>query len=175
MSKSMKLAFIAVAILLIVVVIGRIGFAGPQVVAAPLKGYRMPPFTLTEYPSGKTVDTSNFGGKPIFVNFWASWCPPCNAETPDIVKAYQQYGSKVVFLSVNVTSQDSVAGMKKFVAKYGIRFPVALDKQGEVMNLYRVLSFPTSFFVNRRGVIVDIADGQLSARELNTELQKISG
>lgn len=170
----MKLAFVAVAILGIIVVVGRIGFAGPQVVAAPLKGYRMPPFTLTEYPNGQTLDTKAFSGKPEFINFWASWCPPCNAETPGIVEAYRKYGRTVTFVSVNVTSQDSLAGMRKFVSRYGIPFPVALDKKGDVMQLYRVLSFPTSFFVNRQGTIVDIADGQLSANELNAELQKIS-
>ncbi|WP_367305545.1 TlpA family protein disulfide reductase, partial [Alicyclobacillus acidocaldarius] len=110
----------------------------------------------------------------IFINFWTSWCVYCKLETPDIVQAYKQYGDKVVFLSINVTAQDSMADMEQFVKQYGITWPVALDTKGTVMNEYGIIGFPTSFFVNRQGMIVATNVGAISKENLMAELERIS-
>ncbi|ACV58144.1 TlpA family protein disulfide reductase [Alicyclobacillus acidocaldarius] len=145
-----------------------------SVAVAPQTGYRMPPFKLQEYPDNQTIDTEKQIGKPIFINFWTSWCIYCKLETPYIVQAYKQYGDKVVFLSVNVTAQDSMADMEQFVKQYGITWPVALDTKGTVTNEYGVIGLPTSFFVNRQGVIVATNVGAISKENLMAELERIS-
>nr|WP_242549445.1 TlpA disulfide reductase family protein [Alicyclobacillus mali (ex Roth et al. 2021)] len=134
----------------------------------------MPPIKLQEYPDNQTIDTDKLRGKPIFINFWTSWCVYCKLETPDIVQAYKQYGDKVVFLSINVTAQDSMADMEQFVKQYGITWPVALDTKGTVMNEYGIIGFPTSFFVNRQGMIVATNVGAISKENLMAELERIS-
>ncbi|SFV05962.1 TlpA family protein disulfide reductase [Alicyclobacillus macrosporangiidus] len=145
-----------------------------SVAVAPQTGYKMPPIKLQEYPDNQTIDTDKLRGKPIFINFWTSWCVYCKLETPDIVQAYKQYGDKVVFLSVNVTAQDSMADMEQFVKQYGITWPVALDTTGTVMNEYNIIGFPTSFFVNRQGMIVATNVGAISKENLMAELERIS-
>ncbi|QSO46406.1 TlpA family protein disulfide reductase [Alicyclobacillus mengziensis] len=152
--------------------------ASPKVSAGssnsrPYPGYIAPAFTLSELASGTPVSLSEFQGKPIFINFWASWCPPCQAETPDIVKAYQQYGNQVTFISINLTSGDSIAGVHQFVKRYGIKYPVLLDKNAAASTAYNVLAIPTSLFVNRNGVIVARFSGAIPAAELSANLQRI--
>ncbi|GGI96667.1 thioredoxin [Alicyclobacillus cellulosilyticus] len=145
-----------------------------SVTAAPQTGHKMPPFTLPAYPDHKTISTDSLAGKPIFINFWTSWCDYCKQEMPDLVKAYQKFGDKVEFLSINGTSMDSVADVKRFVQDYGIVWPVALDTKGIVMNEYHILGFPTSFFVNRQGIIVGVNQGMVSKDQLMTELERIA-
>ncbi|WP_067620432.1 TlpA family protein disulfide reductase [Alicyclobacillus acidiphilus] len=180
MKKPLKWTLLSVVIGALIVGVGMVGFkkqspeAAANVPVAPQQGYRMPPFTLTEYPDNKTIDTKDLIGKPIFINIWASWCPPCQEETPDIVKAYKQYGSKVVFLSVNATSQDNMPDVEQFIKHYGITWPVALDKNGEVLQEYNIVGFPTSFFVNRQGIITDVNVGLITAQNLNDQLQRIT-
>ncbi|WP_206915819.1 TlpA family protein disulfide reductase [Alicyclobacillus suci] len=180
MKKSVKWTFITVAVVAMATAVGGLGLkhqsqgTEANVAAAPQQGYRMPPFTLTEYLDNKIVNTSELVDKPIFINIWASWCPPCNEETPDIVRAYKQYGSKVVFLSVNATSQDNMTDVEQFIQHYGITWPVALDKTGSVLKEYRVVGFPTSLFVNRQGIITNVNLGLITAQNLNDQLQRIS-
>jgi cytochrome c biogenesis protein CcmG, thiol:disulfide interchange protein DsbE len=147
----------------------------PPTAAIPQQGYRMPSITLTSYPNNQTISTADLVGKPVFINFWASWCPPCKQETPDIVQAYKKYEDKIVFLSINATSEDSTAEMEKFTKDFGMTWPVALDKQGIAMNTYKVIGLPTSFFINRQGIITYIHVGLISRQSLDTHLQEITG
>ena len=142
--------------------------------AAPRAGFLMPAFQLTEYPSGRTISSKDLIGKPVFINFWTSWCTYCRLETPDLVKAHQKYGDKVTFLSVNVASQDDRQAMAKFVQQYHMTWTIGLDTAGEAVKTYQVLGYPTSFFVNRQGVIVDVNVGALSAANMETQLERIS-
>ncbi|QQE78455.1 TlpA disulfide reductase family protein [Alicyclobacillus sp. SO9] len=170
-----------IGIFMVVLGIG-VAYAGTQrsrgetssVAEAPKTGYKMPAFTLKEYPDNKPVSTDSLQGKPIFINFWTSWCTYCRLETPDIVKAYQKYGKQVVFLSVNITSEDSVQAMANFVHQYGMTWPVALDRSGKVSKEYQVVGIPTSFFVSRQGIIVAKNVGSLSAGTLNADLKRIA-
>lgn len=141
---------------------------------APLTGYRIPLFSLPSFPDNKPISLANYQGKPILINVWASWCPPCQAETPDLVKAYAKYGNKVQFVGVNLTSQDSLPDVTAFIAKYGIKYPIALDTKGTVAQQYQTQAIPTSFFVNRQGVIVERYVGAMTPQVLEKDLQKIS-
>lgn len=142
--------------------------------AAPQIDYRMPAFTLTELGSNSSISTSALVGKPVFINFWTSWCTYCRLEAPDIQKAYTKYGKKVVFLSINVTSQDSMSAIEGFVKQYGVTWQVPLDTTGSVARKYQIIAYPTSFFVDKSGVIQDKVVGSLSPGTLNADLEAIS-
>lgn len=111
-----------------------------------------PDFTLTDL-DGQNISLSDFQGKNVYINFWASWCGPCKLEMPDIEKIHQDYKDKdLVVLAVNIgESQDKV---KTFMNANSLSFPVLLDSQGKTAKTYKVSSIPVSLFVNKEGLIV---------------------
>ncbi|HLE52899.1 MAG TPA: TlpA disulfide reductase family protein [Anaerolineales bacterium] len=127
--------------------------------ASPRQGFAAPDFTLDLLGGGK-VTLSDLRGKPIVVNLWASWCPPCRAEMPAIEKVYQDYKDLgLVVLGVNTTNQDSEADAATFVRQYGLTFPIPLDRDGSVSVRYALRGLPTTFFIDRKGVIRSVVVG----------------
>ena len=113
------------------------GQAEDQTKVGPIIGAKAPDFSLKGL-DGKTYTLSDLkGAKPVLVNFWASWCPPCKAEAPDLVQLYKEYGDEMEIYAVNLTSADSVEGAQQFVDEYGFEFPVLLDDKGEVGKIYQ--------------------------------------
>jgi thiol-disulfide isomerase/thioredoxin len=113
-----------------------------------------PDFTVYD-ANGNEVKLSDFRGRPVIVNFWASWCPPCKAELPYFEAAYQQYGDKIVFLMVdladgNSETQESGA---RYVAEIGYTFPVYFDLSGSAINAYELHSIPQTVAVDAEGNI----------------------
>ncbi|OFW80328.1 MAG: hypothetical protein A2201_12780 [Alicyclobacillus sp. RIFOXYA1_FULL_53_8] len=173
MSRLWKWMWIAFALAIIVFVVTAVGKQGtPKVSTAPYPGYRVPEVTLQTVTPGQQIKISNFSGKPLFINFWASWCPPCQAETPDLVKAYQQYGSEVQFLGINATAQDTSGNAQAFIKRYGISYPVGFDTSNQAASQFNVNGFPTSIFVNASGVVVARVDGAITPEVLRADLQK---
>ncbi len=126
---------------------------------APQKGFLAPDFTL-ETLDGESVTLSDLRGKAVLVNFWATWCPPCRAEMPAFQEAYRDYEAQgFVIVAVNATSQDGIGDIDAFIEKFGLSFPVVLDKDGAVNQLYQVRSLPTSFFIDKEGVISEVVIG----------------
>ncbi|MEK3993005.1 MULTISPECIES: redoxin domain-containing protein [Robertmurraya] len=119
----------------------------------PQKNFQRPSFSLTGL-DGKQYSTDEVS-KPLVINFWASWCGPCKVEAPELVKLYQKYNDKVEIFAVNLTEGDSKEAAKKFADSYGFQFPVLLDTDNKVSDMYRVTAIPTTYFVNRDGIIVD--------------------
>ena len=112
-------------------------------------GQLAPDFEM-QYPDGRKVKLSDFKGKPVIVNFWATWCAPCEAELPEFVQTYEKYKDQgLVILGVN--AQESGEDANKFVEKYNLSFPVTLDSRGEVMGLYAVRGLPTTLFIDPEG------------------------
>ena len=112
-------------------------------------GQLAPDFEM-QYPDGRKVKLSDFKGKPVIVNFWATWCAPCEAELPEFVQTYEKYKDQgLVILGVN--AQESGEDANKFVEKYNLSFPVTLDSRGEVMGLYGVRGLPTTLFIDPEG------------------------
>ena len=126
-----------------------------------------PDFTVLD-GEGKEVKLSDFFGKPIVLNFWASWCPPCKAELPDFEDAYKKYDGEVVFLMVNMTDNrmETVEVAKDFIKTYGYDFPVYFDVSYEAAMVYGVRSIPQTYFINAEGEAVATATGMISAAQL---------
>lgn len=121
---------------------------------APIVGRLAPDFTLKTL-DGQTVTLSELRGRPVLINFWASWCGPCRLEMPHLVATYEKHKDQgFVILGIDMTFSDSVSDVEAFVKKFGVAFPILLDETGEVTNeLYKVQGTPTSYFINREGVI----------------------
>ncbi|MBM7552627.1 peroxiredoxin family protein [Thalassobacillus pellis] len=116
-------------------------------------GDRAPDFEL-ETLAGETVKLSDLKGKKIFLNFWATWCPPCKEEMPEMQKFQEEFGDEVVILAVNVTgSETSVKKVKKYIEEKGYSFTVALDKEDEVTDQYHAFTIPTTYFIGTDGTI----------------------
>lgn len=138
----------------------------PSAVGAPLssspsprEGFLAPDFTLDTL-DGTKVTLSDLRGKIVVINLWATWCPPCRAEMPALENAYQQYkDSGVVVLGLNVTNQDSESEVPRFVDEFGLTFPILLDRDGSVSALYQLRGLPTTYFVNRAGIIRTVVVG----------------
>ena len=126
-----------------------------------------PDFTVQDW-EGNMVKLSDFFGKPIVLNFWASWCPPCKAELPDFDDACKKYDGEVVFLMVNMTDNqiETVEVAKDFIKTYGYDFPVYFDVSYEAAMVYGVRSIPQTYFINAEGEAVATATGMISAAQL---------
>jgi len=126
---------------------------------SPRQGFMAPDFTL-DLLGGGQVKLSDLRGKPVMVNLWASWCPPCRAEMPAIEKVYRDYKDLgLVVLGVNTTNQDSEADAAAFVHEYGLTFPIPLDRDGSVSVRYALRGLPTTFFIDRKGIIRSVVVG----------------
>lgn len=127
--------------------------------ANPRQGFPAPDFTL-DLLGGGEVKLSDLRGKPVVVNLWASWCPPCRAEMPAIEKVFRDYMDLgLVVLGVNTTNQDSEANAAAFVREFGLTFPIPLDRDGSVSVRYALRGLPTTFFIDRMGIIRSVVVG----------------
>lgn len=139
--------------------------------SAPNVGQLAPDFTLTDL-EGKTVKLSDLRGRAVLLNFWASWCPPCRAEMPDLQEAHEQYGDDIRILAVNIQEDREV--VKDFVREFGLTFTVLLDSDGSVARTYRIAAIPTSFFIDRSGIIRLRWVGALSKQALEAGIRAAS-
>lgn len=140
---------------------------------APQAGFAAPDFTL-KTTTGETYTLSELKGNAILVNHWATWCPPCRAEMPAIQKLYDEYKDQgLIILAVNSTVQDNPLDIPPFLEEYHLTFPVLLDETGEVARAYQVRSLPSSYFINRLGIITEvIIGGPMSEALLRTRIEE---
>lgn len=141
--------------------------------SAPQAGFTAPDFTL-KTPQGETYTLSELKGNAVLVNLWATWCPPCRAEMPAIQKMYDEYKDQgFVVLAVNSTIQDSASEIPIFTGEYNLNFPILLDQLGDVSRLYQVRSLPSSYFINRLGIITEVViGGPMSEALLRTRIEE---
>jgi len=142
--------------------------------ALPLEGQPAPDFTLKTL-DGSTVTLSKLQGQPVLINFWASWCTPCRAEMPEIVRAYETHKADgLIVLAINMTFQDSLPEAQAFAKEFHMPFPVLLDDTGAVArDAYRLSVLPMSFFVDRKGVIVHRQIGAMNGKQIDTFVGEI--
>ncbi len=134
-------------------------------------GKAAPDFTLKTV-DGQTLRLSDLRGKAVVINFWATWCPPCRQEMPDIEKAYQKYKERgVVFLGIDM--KEDRATVQDYVQKNGYHWTFLLDPEGQAAGAYLVSAIPSTFFVDADGVIRDVQLGAMSADLLEAKLGKI--
>lgn len=137
-------------------------------------GNTAPNFKLSEL-GGASVSLSDLKGKKVILNFWATWCPPCQLEMPHMEKIYQEYEKDgVVVLAVNLTfTEQDPEKVPVFVKDYGLSFPVVLDKKGDVSDLYAVVGYPTTYIIDSQGVISKRYQGAINYDIMRGALEKI--
>lgn len=134
-----------------------------------------PPFTL-ETTDGKKVSLSDFKGKGVIINFWATWCPPCRAEIPDMIELQQTYQDKFTFIGIAVSDRaDRVAA---FVKEKGMNYPVVMGDEkvvrdyGKFVEGGQIRGIPTSFVINKKGEIIESFIGARDKRTFETAIQR---
>ncbi len=152
----------------------RLGASTAGRIPAPRAEFLAPDFTLRT-PTGESVRLSELRGQAVLVNLWATWCPPCRAEMPAIQKLYEEYRDQgFSVLAVNMTYQDDPFAIVPFVQENGLTFPLLLDETGEVAHLYELRSLPSSFFIDREGVIQEVViGGPMSEALLRTRIESL--
>jgi len=150
------------------------GVSTAGLIPAPQQGFLAPDFEL-QTTTGETIRLSDLRGQAVLVNLWATWCPPCRAEMPAIEKIYNEYKDDgFVVLGVDMTYQDTLADVAPFVDEYGLTFPILLDTTGNVGTAYQLRSLPSSFFIDRDGVISEVViGGPMAEALLRTRVERI--
>ena len=132
-----------------------------------------PDFELTTL-EGKTVRLSDYRGQRVFINFWATWCPPCRAEMPDMQKLYEETDVDIEILAVNIIeSEKSEKDVTEFVKDFGLTFPILLDENTDVATTYQVQAYPTSYMIDSTGRIQFIAPGAMNHDFMLQEIEKM--
>ena len=134
-----------------------------------------PNFTVyTE--DGTAVKLSELYGKPIILNFWASWCPPCKSEMPDFESMYQKYGEDIHFVMINLTDgqRETVESGAAYVEAQGFTLPVYFDSDLDAANNYQVYSVPMTYFLDAEGYAIARASGAIDAATLERGISMIT-
>lgn len=142
--------------------------------AAPVVGALAPDFALATL-DGDEVSLSQLRGRPVLINFWASWCSPCRLEMPALVRAYEVHQDEgFVILAINLTFQDALSAVQAFVQEFDMTFPVLLDETGAVTtDLYQLRGLPTSIFIDRDGRVVRMQIGVMTDEQVDAFVAEI--
>jgi thiol-disulfide isomerase/thioredoxin len=139
-------------------------------IEAPIAGYLAPTFTL-DTVNGESISLADLSGRPVVLNFWATWCPPCRIELPHFQEASIRYNGRVTILGVD---QGEPAGVvAPFAAELGLSYPLALDGDSRVNRLYRVNALPTTVFVDAEGVVDEVYLGIINGAVLEERIERL--
>ncbi len=178
MNKMLKL--ILPVILTLVLLLASCS-AGPEPLdgkspAVPVKGTQInnlaPDFQLQSL-DGQTISLSDLRGKPVLINFWASWCPPCREEMPYLQEIYEEWTDKgLVVLAINIGESSSTA--EEFIQSYNLSFTVLLDTEQDIAQRYNITGIPTTLFIDKDGIIQDKVIGAFQGTaQIENRLSKI--
>ena len=191
MEKTYKFLKILIAVLLIAVILAGIWVLTgkkpaqeeqtfPEEIPAPAESTEnpdlAPDFTVYDI-DGNSFKLSDFQGKPVILNFWASWCGPCKAEMPEFEEAYTKYGEDIHFVIVNLTDgrSETVESASGYIAEMGYTFPVYYDTQMDAAYTYGISSIPMTVFIDDEGVITGGQVGMISAEALEENIGSLLG
>jgi thiol-disulfide isomerase/thioredoxin len=153
--------------------------SGSTIPSSPREGFLAPDFTLnyltTEAEENQPVTLSELRGQVVVINFWASWCPPCREEMPTLERIYQTYRDRgLVILGINATYQDSPASALAFIAEQDLSFPMLMDDRGTVSRRYLLRGLPSTYFVDRQGIIRSVViGGPMSEALVRSKIQDL--
>ncbi|MBU9673577.1 redoxin domain-containing protein [Planococcus sp. CP5-4] len=139
------------------------------------KGELAPDFELTTL-KGEKMRLSDYRGKAVILNFWATWCPPCRAEMPHMQTFYENQQDKdVEVVAVNLTTEDrGMTEIENFVEEFGLSFSIPMDVDGDVGALYQAFSIPTSYIIDREGRILHKIVGPMDEEMMNVFIEEIN-
>ncbi len=153
------IVWVIATILLTMMVVGGLGLSGVGSVSAARVGSSAD-FRLNDF-SNKPVRLSDYRGHPVLVNLWASWCPPCRAEMPDLIKFFKAHEAEgLVVLAIN--SADDSSSAQQFIREQGMPFPVLYDPNGNAERLFGASGLPSTIFIDRKGTVRSTWIGQIS-------------
>ncbi|MCL1873188.1 MAG: TlpA family protein disulfide reductase [Clostridiales bacterium] len=135
---------------------------------------KAPDFAV-EDAGGNEIKLSDMLGKPIVLNFWASWCPPCKGEMPDFDLVFAELGDNIQFMMVDAVdgSRETKAKGAAYIAEQGFTFPVFYDTNQDAVRQYGIRAFPTSIFIDSEGYIITAAEGAISEEALRKGIDLI--
>lgn len=133
--------------------------------------FQAPDFVLTT-TDAKSVALSDYRGKVVLINFWAAWCPPCRTEMPDLRDAAVAHSDNFVVLAIN--NGESAETAENFARLFNLQFPILLDSDGAVARKYNVQGLPTSFFVDRAGIVRAATMGAMSRAYIEAQIEALS-
>ena len=181
-AKKKNLALAGIAVLLVAVLVAAAvlyqkfsaEYAGENLGSTEEAQLAAPDFTVLD-SEGNEVQLSDYVGKPIVLNFWATWCYYCKEEMPDFDRAYEKYPD-VQFLMVNATDgiQETMASAKEYVEQEDFQFDVFFDTNFDAVNAYQVSGFPATFFIDENGNLVTYGRGMLDFETLEKGIQMIT-
>jgi cytochrome c biogenesis protein CcmG, thiol:disulfide interchange protein DsbE len=143
---------------------------------APIVGHLAPDFTLFT-PQGESVTLTDYvnrngeSGRPVILNYWASWCGPCRMETPELQNASLKFKNQVAFLGIN--QGESAKIVSEFGLSYGLTYPLLVDEENTINREYGINSLPTTIFIDREGVVREVFIGILNRAVLEDRIKRL--
>lgn len=170
MNRSVLFIGLVIAAALVVILFVGLG-KDPAAIRSPLIGRPAPAFALREAGTGRTIDIAQFRGKPLVINFWATWCGPCWEEHPILVANARMLQPNVQFLGV--VFQDTEEKILGFLQQRGAAYPTVVDDRGKTAIAYGVGGVPETYFLDANGKIVAKYSGPMNGDIIQANLQKV--
>jgi cytochrome c biogenesis protein CcmG, thiol:disulfide interchange protein DsbE len=179
MARRVKLILQAAAVMVVALLVALLGWQvarqeeGRGLDAAVAAGKRppAPDFTLESLDGGETISLSDYRGKAVVLNFWASWCQPCKQEAPLLQKAWERHRDEGLVV-LGVDAQDLKSDARRFVERYGLTYPILHDRNGVTLGRFGYSGFPETWFVDREGRLVgEHVVGEFSEEQLEENIR----
>lgn len=137
-----------------------------------LKDDKAPDFTLKSV-DGKTIKLSDYKGKVVIIDFWATWCPPCRKGIPDLISIQKEFKDKVVIIGISLDREKTIKDVPGFAKDYGINYPIVYGDDKVVIDYGGIQSIPTAFVVDKNGTVVDMHVGLVSKETYVNKIKEL--